>query len=251
MKTRLQKYFRAGWSAKLSSIEGYFGTLYQDSDGRWYIFSNNSKMNGSEPSDWDKVRGGNSYSYWICDKDMEESTYEIELDYAFDDRAEKEPEPVKTSFNPKIGDTLHIMSQADLRRYTSKDELGAGGSYFGHTLKVTSFYFGHTLKVTSFYEDTAVYGIIYDSSGRQVLSNWGVYLTDFYEYYGINKSFTESYASVPGPSLSFRTMDIYASSDSIKQEGARCTLPHTSDWQIAGDSVPRKKATDMLLILGL
>lgn len=240
MKTRLQKYFRAGWSAKLAGIEGDFGTLYQDSDGRWYIFSNNRKMNGSEPSDWDKVRGGNAYSYWICDKDMEEATYEIELDYAFDDSVAKEPEPVKTPFNPKIGDTLHILSQADLRKYTSKDKLGAGGDYSGHTLKVTSFY-----------EDTAVYGIIYDSSGRQVLSTWGVYLTDFYEYYGINKSsgIRESY--VPGPSLSFRTMDSYASSESIKQEAGRCTLPHTSDWQIAGDSVPRKKATDMLLILGL
>ncbi len=48
-----------------------------------------------------------------------------------------------------------------------------------------------------------------------------------------------------------KALEEYVSKDSIKHEGSRCTLPQTSDWQIAGDSVPRKKATDMLLILGL
>lgn len=48
-----------------------------------------------------------------------------------------------------------------------------------------------------------------------------------------------------------KAMEEYVSKESIKHESARCTLPHTSDWQIAGDSVPRRRATDMLLILGL
>jgi hypothetical protein len=50
---------------------------------------------------------------------------------------------------------------------------------------------------------------------------------------------------------SHSSSDGYVSKDSIKHEGSRCTLPQTSDWQIAGDSVPRRRATDMLLILGL
>jgi hypothetical protein len=242
MKTRLQKYFRAGWSAKLAGIEGVYGTLYQDSYGSWYILSNNRKMNGSEPSDWDKVRGGNSYSYWICDKYMEEAIYEIDLDYAFDDSVidAKKDGPAKSPFSPQAGDILHILSKEDVKKYNSRDELAACGSYFGHTLQVTSLS-----------GKDAVYGQIFNKSGDLLISSWGVYLNDFYEYHGIYKSsgIRESY--VPGPSLSFRTMDSYASRESITQEQIRCTLPHTADWQIAGDSVPRKKSTDMLLILGL
>lgn len=305
MITREQKYFRAGWMAKTQGTSGEYGTLYKSSDGRWYIFSSNPNMDGSKPEDdWERVRGENHYSFWLCDGDKDDAEYSVDLNYAIDGSFKMEP--IKPTFNPRIGDILHIMTKEDLMKFNSRNELAAGGNYTGYHFEVTSL------------SGDAVYGNVFNKSGELVLSGWGIIFTDFYEYHGINpspystpyikltrdfdgmeyrkletKSLVSGHSIIDGScSMAFgsahsgaystgayttkasvasgyscvresrpvsdsvlsslsKSSDGYVSPDSIKHPTVRCTLPHTSDWQIAGDSVPRKKATDMLLILGL
>lgn len=289
MITKELKNLRVGCRAIVSGYSGDYGTLHKARDGRWYIFSNNYNMDGSKPEDeWESVKGDNIFSFWIADSTRIETSYDVELLYDID-RIEKITSKAesKPSFKAKVGDILHILSEEDIKKFNSMDRLQAGGDYFGYHLEVT------TLS-----GDNAVVGNIFNKYGDLVISGWGVWLKDFYEYHGINPpSYATPYlvvrkefdgsttrrvetkkSVIPGHTIdssgsmsfgssstatgdysigtkayvdSHSSSDGYVSKDSIKHEGSRCTLPHTSDWQIAGDSVPRRRATDMLLILGL
>lgn len=319
MKAQI-KDLRDGYMVKVTGIEA---TLYQSKeDHKWYALSSSSGLDGNKPPEWDSLRSTYACSFWIADSTCIETSYDVELLYDLD-RIEKiiPKTESKPTFKPKIGDILHIMSEADIKKFNSMERLQAGGDYFGYHLEVTSLS-----------GDNAVFGNIFHKSGDLVISGWGVWLKDFYEYHGINppsyatpylvvrKEFDGSttrrieskhkhstidssgsmsfgsiskpidysrvsgggYSSISGGSSSsvlgsslsksyvdemshasseyikklvkeekIKAMEEYVSKESIKHEGSRCTLPHTSDWQIAGDSVPRRRATDMLLILGL
>ena len=285
MKAQI-KDLRDGYMVKVAGIEA---TLYQSKeDHKWYALSSSSALDGNKPPEWDSLRSTYACSFWIADSTCIETSYDVELLYDID-RIEKITSKVesKPSFKAKIGDILHIMSEEDIKKFNSMERLQAGGDYFGYHLEVT------TLS-----GDNAVFGNIFNKYGDLVISDWGVWLKDFYEYHGINppsyatpylvvrkefdgsttrrvetkKSVVLGHTIDSSGSMSFgssstapgdysigtkayvdshSSSDGYVSKDSIKHEGSRCTLPQTSDWQIAGDSVPRKKATDMLLILGL
>jgi hypothetical protein len=285
MKAQI-KDLRDGYMVKVTGIEA---TLYQSKeDHKWYALSSSSALDGNKPPEWDSLRSTYACSFWIADSTCIETSYDVELLYDID-RIEKITSKVesKPPFKAKVGDILHIMSEEDIKKFNSMYKLQAGGDYFGYHLEVTSLS-----------GDNAVFGNIFNKYGDLVISGWGVWLTDFYEYHGINppsyatpylvvrkefdgsttrrvetkKSVVLGHTIDSSGSMSFgssstapgdysigtkvyvdshSSSDGYVSKDSIKHEGSRCTLPQTSDWQIAGDSVPRRRATDMLLILGL
>lgn len=165
------------------------GFLYHcKTSKRWFVLSNNNSLDGSEPNNWPEIRlkYGMAYSYWIGDDSDVGLTFDVETNGSMSD--DWLPEDKTSSFKPKKGDILHIMSEADILRLNGVKCLSGSGEYFGHHYKVH--------RIDSQSEGIMILcGEVIDQSGKIAQPSWLLHTKDFYEFHKITPPKTEYIAT--------------------------------------------------------
>jgi hypothetical protein len=159
----------------------------------------------------------------------------------------------KSSFIPREGNIIRILSKSDAIKFNGKKILSGGGEFFGMNFLIT-----HALLEDGVFHTLT--GDIYDGVVL-VRKGWLLSITDFYEYHGINPSSVRQEAAKHTGPISgetefkpFKTLaGRYSTTPSVLpiQMGQKSKLNPTQDFHVRGDSTIKNIKRDTIILLDL